>query len=101
MGRKVGSKDLCDPMEMGAEKRRPQQVVCCRAESETGDWIWRRGGSGEDLQLACLLPWPELLVYLLLIEPVYFCGGVLSFCPTGVTMTALLQPSHIGADGFL
>lgn len=26
-----------------------------------GDWIWKTGGIGEDLQLAYLLPWPESL----------------------------------------
>jgi hypothetical protein len=36
-----------------------EQVVCCRAGAETGDWIWMRGERGENLQLAYLLPWPE------------------------------------------
>lgn len=35
----------------------PQQGVCYKVGNETGDWVWRRGGS-EDLKIACLLCWP-------------------------------------------
>lgn len=61
-----------------------------------------RGRRGENLQLAYLLPRPDLLIcFLLLNEPQYFCGGMLSFCPMNVMMAGLLQPSHIVTDGFL
>lgn len=39
MGRKV-VEDLCDPLEMRAERRELQQAVCCRDGA--------RGGSSED-----------------------------------------------------
>jgi hypothetical protein len=27
-----------------------------------GSWIWKKGTRGEDLELACLLPWPESVI---------------------------------------
>lgn len=37
VGRKDRGQDLCDLLEMGAERKgRPQQVFFCRAEGETG-----------------------------------------------------------------
>lgn len=57
------------PLGIGAEsEERTQQKGCCIAEDETGDWIWRsrgRGEDGEDLGLAHLFTsseWP-LLIY--------------------------------------
>lgn len=45
MGTDAGWKQLCDPVEMGAVwEERPQQMVCYRAEPETGGLIWRREG---------------------------------------------------------
>lgn len=42
---------LVSPLGMGAEStERPWQKVCFRAEDETGDWIWKIRGKGEDMQ---------------------------------------------------
>lgn len=38
---------------------RAQQVFCYRALNETGDWTWRNGRKGKDLQLTTLLPWMD------------------------------------------
>lgn len=58
--RKFGGEDLCDTLEMCTDKRgRVCQGVCYRAGGETGEWTWRRGRRGKDLQLANLLPGPE------------------------------------------
>lgn len=46
-----------DPLEM--EVGEPPQVVFYRDGVRLGDQIWRRGGSGGDLQLGYLLFWPE------------------------------------------
>lgn len=44
---------LHDLLEMGAGREgRLCQVVFYRTGGETGDWVWRRGGRSEDLQLA-------------------------------------------------
>lgn len=37
----------------------PEQVVSYRDGVRLEDWIWERAGSGGDLQLGCLLFWPE------------------------------------------
>lgn len=41
-GRKFRGVDLYDPLAVGPEKGRLQQVICFKAEDETGGWIWRR-----------------------------------------------------------
>lgn len=57
MGRNTRGEHLQDPLEIRAERTgRLQQEVSYRAMSESGSWIWRRGGGGEVLQLAYLLP---------------------------------------------
>lgn len=47
--RKVGGEDLCNPLEVEAErkerkerKERPQQVFATELEPRLGDWIWKR-----------------------------------------------------------
>lgn len=36
-------------------------MACYKVGSETGDWIWKRGGRGEDPQLAICIPdWSSL-----------------------------------------
>lgn len=35
-GGKLGQEDLVDALDMGAEERETEQVVCCRAGNETG-----------------------------------------------------------------
>lgn len=57
-GGKLGVEDLWDPLEMG-RVRMLLQVACCQGRNKTGDWTWRNGGGGKDLQSAYILPWQE------------------------------------------
>lgn len=62
-GKEVGRKDLCDSLEMSAERRgKPQQDVCYRDGGDTGRGVWRRDRRHEDLCLGYLFPWPECAV---------------------------------------
>ena len=73
MDGKVGEKDLCDPLESeGREARegRPQQVLCSRADCDSG-LDWRREGRGNALEVTCLLRWPEWSAKIVLYQ-VYF-----------------------------
>lgn len=45
---------MCDGLEKGT--RWP--VGTAELEIKPGDWVWRRGGRGEDLKLTFLLPRP-------------------------------------------
>lgn len=51
MAWKVWGEDLNYQLQMGAERK--------GAPLWSWDWIWRRGGQGEDLQLGYLLLWSE------------------------------------------
>lgn len=63
--RRLGGKGLCDPQVAREEKKgcRKGSAAETRMRLEE-DWIWRRGGIGEYLLLACLFPWPASLVCL-------------------------------------
>lgn len=56
-GAKVGGQELCDPLERRAGGR-GSYSWCSATElrMRLGDCLWRRGGKGEDLWLAFLLP---------------------------------------------
>lgn len=48
---------LVSVLEMGAEsEEKAQQKACYRAGGETGGWIWRSVGRGEDLHSTYQLP---------------------------------------------
>lgn len=56
MGKK---EDLCDPLNIGARKEgRHSRLLAIGLGMRLGDWIYRTGGRGKDLQLAYLLRWP-------------------------------------------
>lgn len=52
-GQKFGGEDLCDPMEWGGRRPRPQQVYY-RAKVSLGDWICRKEGRSSVSPLASL-----------------------------------------------
>ena len=56
----IAEEDLCDLPDIGIGKMwRLEKLVSYRKSFETGDWIWKRGWKGENLQLTFLFPWPE------------------------------------------
>ena len=56
----VGGEDLCDPLEMGSErKERQQQVPCYRAGIRVWGLYLENRRRGVDTISAHLLPWQE------------------------------------------
>lgn len=63
--RRLGGKGLYDPQVSREEKKGCRKGSAAETKMRLmKDWIWRRGGIREYLLLACLLPWPALLVCL-------------------------------------
>lgn len=67
-------KILCESLEMGTVgKRGCKRYSAAELGMRMGDCIWRGRGKGEDLQLACLRPWPEFLFLFVMVSVKNFC----------------------------